>query len=167
MKLALLPPPALLALLALALLPACQSTACCEPHTCATRLTETDRAGIAKNSEAWLAAVRARDWAAVAATYVDDAMLLPPNMPAVSGRAAIRGFFEGFPPIVSMDLTDAEVEGCCDVAYVRGNYRMSFAPPGAGGTVQESGKYIEIRWRQADGSWLKKHDMFSSDAPPQ
>ncbi|NOT30632.1 MAG: DUF4440 domain-containing protein [Planctomycetes bacterium] len=116
------------------------------------------------NSETWLKAVRASDWKAVAATYTQDAMLLPPNMPAVSGRDAILAFFTQFPPIVSMEVADVEMDGCGTAAYVRGTYRMTVAPPGAG-TLQETGKYIEIRRKGADGRWLKSRDMFSSDEP--
>lgn len=152
------------AVLVLVAVSACKSMECCEVEECEATLSNADRAAISANSEAWLKAVRAADWAGVAATYTDDAALMPPNQPAVSGRAAIRAWFEAFPPLVSMELTDTEVGGCCDVAYVCGTYRLAIAPLGAG-TIHETGKYIEIRRKQADGTWLKLRDMFSSDEP--
>jgi ketosteroid isomerase-like protein len=152
------------AALALVALSACKSVECREPMACGASLSAADRAGISANSAAWLQAVRAADWNAVAATYAADAMLLPPNEPAISGREAIRQWFAAFPPLVSFDLEDLEVGGCCDVAYVRGTYDLALSLPGAG-TVRERGKYIEIRRKQADGSWLKLRDMFSSDQP--
>ena len=154
--------PRLAAVLALVFLSACQCTMCCGVEASEATLTPADRAAISANSAAWLKAVRAADWAAVAATYASDAMLLPPDQPAVSGREAIRQWFAAFPPLVSMDVEDTEVDGCCDVAWVRGTYRLAIAPPGAG-TIHETGKYVEIRRRQADGSWLKLRDMYSSD----
>ncbi|MFN0009251.1 MAG: YybH family protein [Planctomycetota bacterium] len=152
------------AVLTLVALSACKSMECCEPQACTASLSKADRAAISANSAAWLKAVRAADWAATAAGYTTDAMLMPPNMPAISGREAIHEFFATFPPIVSMEVEDTEVGGCCDVAYVRGTYRMAIAPPGMD-TIHESGKYIEIRRKQADGTWLKLRDMFSSDGP--
>ena len=152
--------PRLAALLALVTLPACMGGGQCA-ETCA--LSTKDRAAIQANAEAWLKAVRAADWAAVAATYTTDAILLPPNQPVVAGRDKIRAWFAGFPPIVSMDIEDTEVDGHCDLAYARGTYRLTIAPPGAP-QVRETGKYIEIRRKQADGTWLKQRDMFSSDA---
>ncbi len=145
-------------------LSACKSMDCWEPAARTAELSQEDRAAIAANGDVWLKAVRAADWAAAAATYTTDAMLLPPNEPAVTGRETIRKWFTAFPPIVSMDVEGVEVEGCCDVAYVRGTYRLAIAPPGAG-TIRETGKYLEIHRKQADGSWLKSRDMFSSDAP--
>lgn len=152
------------AVLVVVALSACKSMECCEPEACEASLSKEDRAAISANAEAWLRAVRAADWAATAATYTTDAMLLPPNEPAVSGREAIRQWFAAFPPIVSMEVEDSEVGGCCGVAYVRGTYHFAIAPPGAG-TIHETGKYIEIRRKQADGTWLKLRDMFSSDEP--
>lgn len=151
------------AALTLVALAACKSM-CNDGAACPPNLTAADRAAIAANTAEWLAGVRASDWKAVAATYTQDAMLLPPNMPAVVGRDAIQAFFTQFPPIVSMDVTDVEMDGCCTVAYTRGTYRLSIAPPGAG-TLHETGKYIEIRRKESDGRWLKLRDMFSSDEP--
>jgi uncharacterized protein (TIGR02246 family) len=150
----------LAAVLALAALSACTSTGGAQ---CPASLPASDLAAISANSADWLKAVRAKDWAAVAATYTTDGMLMPPNEPAVVGRDAIRAWFAAFPALVSMEVQDAEVGGCCDVAYVRGTYRLAFTPPGAG-TVHDTGKYIEIRRKQPDGTWLKLRDMFSSDA---
>lgn len=150
------------AVLFLVALAACKCMVNREAGACKASLSKADRAAISANSTAWLKAVRASNWTAAAATYATDAMLLPPNEPAVSGRESIRQWFAGFPPIVSMDIEDTEVGGCCDVGYVRGTYRLVFAPPGAG-TIHETGKYIEIRRKQADGTWLKLRDMFSSD----
>lgn len=152
------------AALALVVISACKCTDCSESATCKANLPDADRAAIAANSTTWLTAVRAANWSAVAATYTPDALLMPPNEPAVSGRDTIRQWFAAFPPIVSMDLEAKEVDGCCDIAYVRGTYHLAISPPGAG-TIHETGKYLEIKRKQADGSWLMLRDMFSSDAP--
>lgn len=152
------------AVLVLSIFSACKSTDASGSGSCPATLPSADRAAIVANADAWLAAVRASNWGAVAATYTDDALLMPPNEPAVVGRAAIGKWFTAFPPIVSMELEEQEIVGCCDVAYVRGTYRFAIAPPGAG-TMHDTGKYMEIHRRQADGTWLKSRDMFSSDQP--
>lgn len=152
------------AVLVLSVLSACKSAECCDPADCRVQLTEADRAGVAANGEAWLKAVRAADWLAMAATYAPDAILMPPNGPIVRGREAIFDWFAAFPPLVSMDTSEVEVDGCCDLAYVRGTYRFEAKLPG-GASLREAGKFLEVRRKQADGTWLKTRDMFSSDEP--
>ncbi|MBE3072836.1 MAG: DUF1579 family protein, partial [Acidobacteria bacterium] len=49
-------------------------------------------------------------------------------------------------------------------AYVRGNYTMTMAFPGAP-AVTDKGKYVEIHKKQADGTWKVKYDSWSSDLP--
>jgi uncharacterized protein (TIGR02246 family) len=115
-------------------------------------------------SQAWLEAARAGDWAAAAATYTEDAVLLPPNQATVVGRSNIQEALGAFPPITAIDLQVTEVEGRGDLAYVIGTYTMTVAPEGAD-PITDSGKYLEIRRKQADGSWLLTHDMYSSDLP--
>jgi len=40
---------------------------------------------------------------------------------------------------------------------------MIFQPEGAPGPIEEIGKYLEIRKRQPDGSWLLIVDISNSD----
>ena len=94
-----------------------------------------------------------------------DGAAYPPNEPAVKGRAAIRAWLEKFPPITEFKLSNVKVESCEDLAYVLATYTMTIAPPGAPGPVKDSGKYVSVVRRQADGRWLLAVDMFSSDLP--
>ena len=136
---------------------ACQLT---EPAA----LSEADRAAIEATSKAFVEGVNAKDWAAVAATYTEDGVIMPPNGPAVAGRANVQAFLEAFPPISDFNLENVEVEGLGDMAYVRGAFTMTISPEG-GYPITDTGKYIEIRKKQADGSWLLYIDIFNSDVP--
>jgi len=127
-------------------------------------LAQTEVIKINELSQVSAKAMLAKDWATFAAQYVEDAVLYPPNEPAVKGRAAIRSWLEKFPPVTEFKLTNVKVEGRDDLAYVLGAYTMTLVPPGAT-PVKDSGKYVEIRRRQADGRWLLAVDMFSSDLP--
>ena len=154
-----------LAALALAALPACPPAAEPPPAAGPAGLSPNDRSAIEGVSQLFAVGANAGDWAAVGATYTPDAVLLPPNGPVVQGRAAIQAFLATFPPISDMQLTTVEVEGAGDLAFVRGTYTMTLMPPGAP-AIADTGKYLEIRKRQADGTWLISHDMFSSDLAP-
>lgn len=128
-------------------------------------LASSDLARIKKSTQSFVKAVLAKDWAALAQIYGQDASLNPPNAPAVNGRAAIQAWFEAFPPLTAFSLSEAQVDGRGDLAYVLGAYSMTLDIPDAPSPVVDSGKYIEIRRRQPDGKWLISVDIFNSDLP--
>ncbi len=127
-------------------------------------LSDADRDAIRAASSAWLQAYQANDWAAVAAMYTEDAVLMPPNQPEIRGRDHIRTWFEETESGNSIELEYIEIEGCGDVAYIRGKYRLTI-PVEGGEPIVDVGKLLDIRHRSADGSWLVARDMFSSDLP--
>jgi ketosteroid isomerase-like protein len=139
----------------IALLASCASIA-------AADLSRADVAAIESSREAFRAAVLARDFDELASLYTDDAILLPPNMPEIRGRAEIRAHFEEFPPLGALTVRFEEVSGSGGVAYVRGSYTMTIAVEG-GESIEERGKFLEVRLRQSDGSWPIARDMYSSD----
>jgi len=132
----------------------------------AKSLSAADIKKIDDNTQTAVKAALARDFATWASLFLDDAVINPPNEPAVKGRAAIRTWLEKFPPITEFKLNNEKVEGGEDLAYVRGTYTMTITPPGAPGPVKDSGKFVTIVRRQPDGRWLCAVDMFSSDLPP-
>ena len=133
----------------------------CQPPGPA-ELSEEDIAAIEASAQAWLDAVRASDWPAVAAMYTDDAVFMPPNEPAVVGRDSILAWFEAFPPIGDVDIEVVEIDGRGELVYVRGTYELTITPEGLG-PIADSGKWLEIRRKQADGSWPLSRDIFNSD----
>ena len=128
-------------------------------------LSQTDVSKINEVTQTAIKAALAKDFATWAALFLDDSVLNPPNEPAVKGRAAIRAWLERFPPITDFKLNNVKVEGRDDLAYVLGTYTLTIAPPGAPGPVKDSGKFVEVRRRQADGRWLVAVDIFNSDLP--
>ena len=128
-------------------------------------LSEEDVAGIREVQDAWLFHVRQADWVSLMVVYTEDAIVMPANGPAIEGRQAIQEFMQAFPTITEVDLTIEEIDGRGDLAFVRGTYTMTLEPEGAPEPIQDRGKYIEIRRRQADGAWLLAVDIFNSDLP--
>ena len=94
----------------------------------------------------------------VQAFYAEDARLLPPNHPMVTGRSQISEALQQFLDAGFGEMaTDAvEVGSSGDLAYRIGTYSLGRPAP-------DRGKFIEIYRRQADGSWRCLADMFSSD----
>lgn len=107
-----------------------------------------------------------QDYDGMAAFYTEDTVVMPPNQPTVRGRSAVRDWMASFPRVTRADFVIDEVEGIGDRAFVRGRYSMTLEPEGAPGPVHDTGKYIEIREKQPDGSWLLARDIFNSDLAP-
>ena len=113
-------------------------------------------------------AAGAGDAASVAAIYLPDARLMPPNAPTIQGRDAIQQFWGGFlgTYTLKIEVTAEEVEGRGDLAYARGRYVLDATPKVKGpAPFHEVGKFLEILRRQPDGSWRYVVDMYSPDAP--
>ena len=142
------------------------SIACQTPAP--TGLSETDKAAIQKvvDEAARIGNAPTKDWGAyVRAYYTEDAVVLPPNGPAVQGWALMEPRFAAFPPMSDFRPQIIEVDGRGDLAYVRGTYSMMLTLPGATEPINDTGKYIEIWRKQADGSWRVIRDIFNSDLP--
>ncbi|HET7791701.1 MAG TPA: nuclear transport factor 2 family protein [Gemmatimonadales bacterium] len=132
----------------------------------APQFTEADRTANRAEADSFTARVLRKDWAGASALFAADARFMPPNEKLVSGRKAIETWMGSFPPIKTFKLTIDAIDGSGDLAYVAGHYSMSVTPPGAPGPVSDNGKYLNVRQRQSDGSWLTVADEFNSDNPP-
>jgi ketosteroid isomerase-like protein len=131
----------------------------------AKAFSQADVRKIDETNDTAMKAAVAGDFGTWAALFLDDSVLYPPNEPAVKGRGAIRAWLERLPPITEFKLANEKVEGRDDLAYARGTYTMTLAPPGAPGPVKDAGKFVTVLRRQPDGRWLAAVDMFSSDLP--
>jgi uncharacterized protein (TIGR02246 family) len=110
----------------------------------------------------------AKDAAALtSAFYAEDAVLLPPGSPKLTGTEAIRGFWEAF---IGNGVTDVAIETSGleesgDLAYGVGTYSCTMPSP-SGERFRDTGKFIVVYRRQADGGWKVIADQFNSDLPP-
>jgi ketosteroid isomerase-like protein len=128
-------------------------------------LAETDKVAMRAVTDSFTTLVVARRDSAAAAFYDEHARLLPPHSGIVEGRAAIRAFIVGVPPLSAFSATSIEIDGRGDLAYLRGTYQMTFAAAAGRPAVEDHGKFVEIRRRQPDGRWLITVDIFNSDVP--
>lgn len=118
-------------------------------------------------------AVREREVAAIAsgeantAYLAADAVLMPPNAPAVSGIDAIdawmRDFVAQFAGSVSYTSSQVTVSG--DWAIERYTGTLTLTPVAGGDSMKEVFKGIHVYRREADGSWKMVYDVWNSDVP--
>ncbi len=107
---------------------------------------------------AWLAA---KNDSAIGAIYADGAVLLPPNMPRMTGAANIRAFWAGLWPMnASLSLTPGTITvASATLAVEEGSYAFS-----APGLPNDVGKYLVV-WKKTGGQWQATQDIWNSDQP--
>ena len=129
------------------------------------KLSEADVAALRAGVDSIEAQILSHRDSAAAAHYTENAVFMTPNLPAVQGRAAIRAWFAAGPPFSAFTLTPVEVDGAGDLAYVRGTWTLGIAAVGKTPAIEDHGKFLEVRRKQANGSWLMVADIFNSDVP--
>jgi len=131
-------------------------------------LAAADIASIRSTDSSFAGAMEVGNPAAVAALYLPDAHLLPPNAAPVEGRDAIQQFVAGMLNAYQMTVligTD-EIEGRGDLAYARGHYVLDGRPKTTGTPpLHDEGKFVEVLRRQPNGRWRYAVDMYSSNLP--
>jgi ketosteroid isomerase-like protein len=116
---------------------------------------------------AWSKAAGAMDVAATNSYYADDAVVMPPNMPVVTTHDGTqKAWASMLVPGNSLAWTPSTVTaaGSGDMAFVQGTYTASMKGPD-GKTMPDTGKYLEVWKKQADGSWKAVDDIWNSDMP--
>jgi ketosteroid isomerase-like protein len=113
-------------------------------------------------------AIGSKDLEKWVAFYADDASVLLPTAPPITGKDAIRN---GLKPLVSdpnFHLTATNEKTVVarggDFGYTRGTYAMVTTDPNTKQPVTEHGKYLTT-FRKVDGKWLAVDDMVSPDMP--
>ena len=126
-----------------------------------------DKAKLQSDALAWFNAFAKGDSEAVANMYAEDAVVMPPGMPAVNGRAAIKSFMGRMAAEVQAaklslkhgETTGSDVSG--DVGWISGTYSVV----DSAGTTVDSGSYLSAH-RRTNGTWLYVRDTWISDRPP-
>lgn len=143
--------------------------ACAQPDadSAATAVADTTDYMAIENAAAqsFMAAWNAKDAAAVAVHYADDAVALRPDSTTVTGKAAIQqADADGFagPIATNLTITPREAVGNGDWYWATGDVTVILTIPGAPEPVTSPGKYMSIVKRSADGTW-KIHRLIWND----
>jgi ketosteroid isomerase-like protein len=135
---------------------------------CQTQATTIDEAALRKLDDEWSKAAGSRDVEKTISYYSDDAVVMPPNIPTLTGKEPIRTLWKSM--LGSPDFSGGwkaakvEVARSGDLAYVSGSYEFN-EKDDSGKPITDKGKYLEVWKKQADGSWKCIADMFNSDQP--
>jgi uncharacterized protein (TIGR02246 family) len=119
-------------------------------------------------ADCWLPAFKAGDADAVAACYVDDAVMIFPDGPLAQGRPAIRDGYAHF--FADYSIKDVQLEELGREAHgnsvtVWGRFAITMSPKAGGADVVARGRFSEMS-RKVDGQWRYVFDHASDDPPP-
>ena len=103
------------------------------------------------------------------ATHGENAVRHPPNVPSVSGRAAMTAFIGAYmdafdPRQLAVNTTDSYEAG--DWGVVWGTYSFNYTLTDGGGAIEGGGKYMGTATKGDDGCWRSEWVLWNSDAPP-
>ena len=112
------------------------------------------------------AAIAAGDAAALLALHTGDSVRMPPNAEAIVGGEAILAAFEAMFLEQEMELsvTTEDVVGLGDHAVAWGTYVVTF-PVEEDDPLQESGKWMNLLEKQADGTWKIARHIWNTNGP--
>ena len=123
------------------------------------------RKDIEAGEKSWLKAFNAGDASGVAQLYTDKGRLMPPNADIIQGRDGIEAMLKEFIAMgASMTFQLLNVHESADMCASVGRYEVDLNPPG-GEAMHDSGKFIEVWVREADGKWRIADDIFNSNLP--
>ena len=111
-------------------------------------------------------ALVAKDAAAAANLYAEDASLLPPNEPIVKGRANIQKYWQGGidAGIIGATVKTIAAESNGDLGYEIGTFELKIQGKD-GKIIIDKGKYTELLKRNAEGKWMSIYGMWNADEP--
>ncbi|HEY3257606.1 MAG TPA: DUF4440 domain-containing protein [Gemmatimonadaceae bacterium] len=125
---------------------------------------DADRAAVTAVFDSTVSRISRKDFAAWSNEWTEDAAFMPPNHPAIRGRANLKAWADSLPPMSDFSFGDVTVDGEGDMAVGTSTYAAIFNPPGAA-PMADHGKQLVAFHRQSDGTWLVTAGAFSSDLP--
>lgn len=136
--------------------------AACAPSVSPVADTSADQAAIRAAHRALQHAYYSNDIEAEMALYADDVVVMPPGVPAVSGRDAVRRLWtqDVAKPGESEVLDEKYVEVSGNVGWSSGPYRVT----GVGGVEVAAGSFMAT-WRKSNGRWLNVQEIWNNDRP--
>ncbi len=117
---------------------------------------ESERAALMQTSRDWARTAASGDLEATLSFWSDDAIVMPPGLPAVVGKPAIREFLRQTSAIPGFSITwepeRATVSNDADLGFMVERNRVTFAE--ATGAVREQfGKAVTVWRKDATGAW--------------
>ena len=127
-----------------------------------------DEAAIHALVKEWSGAAQAKDVERFTSVYAEDAVVMMEDAPDISGKGAIREGIAGMMSdpnfALSFQAAKVVVARSGDLAYETGTYTMTMSDAKKK-PATETGSYVVVWQKQADGAWKVVVDAPISDPP--
>ena len=127
---------------------------------------EVERAALMQTSREWAHAAASGDLERALVYWTDDAIVLPPDQPAVVGKDAIRAWVRQTSSIPGFSITWepelATVSNGGDVGYLVERNRVTFRDA-SGELKTQYGKAVTVWHKQVDGGWKCVIDTWNAN----
>ena len=139
----------------------------CQPQT-PPDTKAADESALREWDAQWSKAAAAKDVDKTVSYYADDAMVLQPNGPMVTGKDAIRKIWKDMLTAPGFSggwkATKVEVARSGELATVSGTWEFTMNDA-KGKPSADHGKFVEVVRKQTDGAWKCVTDIWNSDLP--
>ena len=127
---------------------------------------ENERTALRNADAKWSKLTAAKSADGFADAMIEGGMVLIPNGPALVGKLAIRKWASELMSNPSYALSwktvTVDVAAKADLGVTSGTFELRFAD-GSGKVMQDTGKYVTVWQKQANGEWKVTKDIFNSD----
>ena len=131
---------------------------------------DADKAAIQKIIDDHMDAVDSLDVDRILADMTDDILVIPPNIPLVSGKDAYKEYLAPWIPFLesledkkmTFNATEFVITG--NWAFQIGTYKVEFIFQG-GNTSVDEGNYIWMFRKETDGTWKWAREISNSSLP--
>jgi ketosteroid isomerase-like protein len=149
---------ALLGVAAVALVsPGCQKAAGTDPAA----VTNTIKA----DEKKWNDQFKSKDLEGLLSHYTDDAFFAAPGSPPANGSTDIRKLYSDALTDHYFQVSSAsdKIDVSGDLAYSRGHFSEQYQDRKSLKIVSDSGSYLSVYKKQADGSWKVIEEIAAAD----
>ncbi len=128
----------------------------------------SEKTALLRRDAEWAAAAsEGRDVERIISYWTDDAVLMPPGLPAVVGKAALRDYVQGSLEIpgfkIAWTSTEATVSSDADMAYMLGTNSVTMNTAD-GSPATTHGRAVTIWRRESDGEWRCSLDIWNAES---
>jgi ketosteroid isomerase-like protein len=131
------------------------------------RVASSHAASIARERDAWLAAMNGDSLEGIVKPLASDSWAFPPNQPALQGVEAQRSWHQVriAECTTRMTMSSEELLGSGDYVIDRLSYTIALTPRTGGPALQDSGCCFWIWQRDSGGDWKVARAIWNSANP--